>query len=277
MDNLKVFENDEFGQLSVIVKNNKEYIEAIEVATILGYSNPRDAVNRHCDEDGVVFSDVVVVKGFRKDNSEIIQVVTKKFIDEGNLYRLIVKSKLPSAKRFEKWVMEEVLPSIRKHGAYMSEEVISKTLDNPDFIIEIATKLKYERMQRKLLEEKAKHLEATITIDKPYTNFGKSIATSSDAITLGQFAKVLNNNNINIGRNRLFTILRDNGYLIKVGKDKNMPKQIYVTQGLFKVAESMVKTVKGELLTATTLITGKGQMYFLELFYDLSEEKSYIS
>lgn len=277
MDNLKVFENDEFGQLSVIVKNNKEYIEAIEVATILGYSNPRDAVNRHCDEDGVVFSDVGVVTGIRKDNSEIIQVVTKKFIDEGNLYRLIVKSKLPSAKKFEKWVMEEVLPSIRKHGAYMSEEVISKTLDNPDFIIEIATKLKYERQQRKLLEEKAKSLEATIIIDKPYTNFGKTIATSSDAITIGQFAKVLNNNNINIGRNRLFTILRDNGYLIKVGKDKNMPKQVYVKQGLFKVAESVVKTVKGELLTATTLITGKGQMYFLELFGDLSEEKSYIS
>ena len=277
MDNLKVFENDEFGQLSVIVKNNKEYIEAIEVATILGYSNPRDAVNRHCDEDGVVFSDVGVVTGIRKDNSEIIQVVTKKFIDEGNLYRLIVKSKLPSAKKFEKWVMEEVLPSIRKHGAYMSEEVISKTLDNPDFIIEIATKLKYERQQRKLLEEKAKSLEATIIIDKPYTNFGKTIATSSDAITIGQFAKVLNNNNINIGRNRLFTILRDNGYLIKVGKDKNMPKQIYVKQGLFKVAESVVKTVKGELLTATTLITGKGQMYFLELFDDLSKEKSYIS
>ena len=277
MDNLKVFENDEFGQLSVIVKNNKEYIEAIEVATILGYSNPRDAVNRHCDEDGVVFSDVGVVTGIRKDNSEIIQVVTKKFIDEGNLYRLIVKSKLPSAKKFEKWVMEEVLPSIRKHGAYMSEEVISKTLDNPDFIIEIATKLKYERQQRKLLEEKAKSLEATIIIDKPYTNFGKTIATSSDAITIGQFAKVLNNNNINIGRHRLFTILRDNGYLIKVGKDKNMPKQIYVNQGLFKVAESVVKTVKGELLTATTLITGKGQMYFLELFDNLSEEKSYIS
>ena len=270
MDNLKVFENDEFGQLSVIVKNNKEYIEAIEVATILGYSNPRDAVNRHCDEDGVVFSDVGVVTGIRKDNSEIIQVVTKKFIDEGNLYRLIVKSKLPSAKKFEKWVMEEVLPSIRKHGTYMSEEVISKTLDNPDFIIEIATKLKYERQQRKLLEEKAKSLEATIIIDKPYTNFGKTIATSSDAITIGQFAKVLNNNNINIGRNRLFSILRDNGYLIKCGKDKNMPKQVYVKQGLFKVAENIVRTVEGELLTATTLITGKGQMYFLDLFTDLT-------
>ena len=198
MDNLKVFENDEFGQLSVIVKNNKEYIEAIEVATILGYSNPRDAISRHCNEEGVVFSDVRVVTGIKKDNSKAFKVVTKKFIDEGNLYRLIIKSKLPSARRFEKWVMDEVLPSIRKHGAYMSEEVINKTLDDPDFIIEMATKLKYEREQRRLLEEKAKHLEATITIDKPYTNFGKSIATSSDAITIGQFAKVLNNNNIEL-------------------------------------------------------------------------------
>ena len=270
MNDLKIFKNEEFGQLSVIVRNNKEYIEAIEVATILGYSNPRDAVTRHCDKEGVVFSDVRVVTGTRKDNSKAFKVVTKKFIDEGNLYRLIIKSKLPNAKRFEKWVMEEVLPSIRKYGAYMSEEVINKTLDNPDFIIEIATKLKYEREQRKLLEEKANHLEATITVDKPYTNFGKSIATSSDAITIGQFAKVLNNNNINIGRNRLFSLLRDNGYLIKSGKDKNMPKQAYVTQGLFKVSESIVRTVEGELLTATTLITGKGQMYFLDLLSDLT-------
>ena len=270
MNKLKIFKNEEFGQLSVIVKNNKEYIEAIEVATILGYSNPRDAINRHCDKDGVVFSDVGVVTGFRKDNSQAFQVVTKKFIDEGNLYRLIIKSKLPSAKRFEKWIMDEVLPSIRKHGAYMSEEVINKTLDDPDFIIEMATKLKYEREQRRLLQEKAEHLEASITIDKPYTNFGKSIATSSDAITIGQFAKVLNNNNINIGRNRLFSILRDNGYLIKCGKDKNMPKQVYVKQGLFQVSEQIVRTVEGELLTATTLITGKGQMYFLDLLSNLT-------
>lgn len=270
MNKLKIFENEEFGQLSVIVKNNKEYIEAIEVATILGYSNPRDAINRHCDKDGVVFSDVGVVTGFRKDNSKAFQVVTKKFIDEGNLYRLIIKSKLPSAKRFEKWIMDEVLPSIRSYGTYMSEEVINKTLDNPDFIIEMATKLKYEREQRILLQEKAEHLEASITIDKPYTNFGKSIATSSDAITIGQFAKVLNNNNINIGRNRLFSILRENGYLIKCGKDKNMPKQVYVKQGLFQVSEQIVRTVEGELLTATTLMTGKGQMYFLDLLSNLT-------
>ena len=277
MESLKLFRNDFFGDILVIVKNNKEYFDANSVANVLGYSNPRDAIIRHCKEEGIIIHEVGVTSKTRNGVSLKTQMYKKKFIDEGNLYRLIIKSKLPSARRFEKWVMDEVLPSIRKHGAYMSEEVINKTLDDPDFIIELATKLKYEREQRRLLEEKAKHLEATITIDKPYTNFGKSIATSSDAITIGQFAKVLNNNNINIGRNRLFTILRDNGYLIKVGKDKNMPKQIYVKQGLFKVAESIVKTVKGELLTATTLITGKGQMYFLEIFSNLTENKTYIS
>jgi phage antirepressor YoqD-like protein len=178
-------------------------------------------------------------------------------------------------KRFDNFDFSRSMATMEGYKKAMDYE--NEFLDDPDFIIELATKLKYEREQRRLLEEKAKHLEATITIDKPYTNFGKSIATSSDAITIGQFAKVLNNNNINIGRNRLFTILRDNGYLIKVGKDKNMPKQIYVKQGLFKVAESIVKTVKGELLTATTLITGKGQMYFLELFSNLTENKTYIS
>ncbi|MBQ3422051.1 MAG: hypothetical protein IJH34_10360 [Romboutsia sp.] len=148
MNNLRVFSNEEFGELTVIVKNNKEYIEAIEVATILGYSNPRAAVSRHCEIDGVIFSDVGVVTGYRKDNSEIIQVVSKKFIDEGNLYRLIVRSKLPGARRFEKWVMNEVLPTIRQHGVYMKDSVIEQTLNNPDFIIQMATKLKEERQQK---------------------------------------------------------------------------------------------------------------------------------
>ena len=115
--------------------------------------------------------EIAIVSKNRDGESYKTQMLEKKFIDEGNLYRLIIRSKLPTAKRFEKWVMEEVLPSIRKDGVYMSEEIINKTLDDPDFIIEIATKLKYEREQRRLLEEKANHLEATITIDKPYTNF----------------------------------------------------------------------------------------------------------
>lgn len=267
MRDLKVFFNKEFGEINVIVVNNKEYIEAIGIAKILGYVNPRDAIIRHCKKEGVIFSDVGVVTGFRDNKSEIIQFVRKKFIDESNVYRLIIRSKLPSAKRFEKWIMEEVIPSIRKNGAYMNEDVIEKALENPDFIIQMVTKLKEERNQRMLVEKKARKLEKTIELDKTLVNFAKTIATSEDAITIGQFAKILNNNNIKIGRNRLFSMLRDNGYLIKSGKEKNMPKQVYIERGLFKVSESILNTSEGEIISTTTLITGKGQKYFLEKTY----------
>ena len=248
----KVFRNKEFGELSVIVKDKKEYFEAIPVATILGYQNPRGAILRHCKEEGVLFQDVRVVTGVKKDGSNAEKVVSKKYISEGNLYRLIMKSKLPNAINFENWIMDEVIPEIRKHGAYLNDDVIEKTLKDPDFIILMA-------------QRKVENLEAIITIDTPYTNFGKKVAVSSDAITIGQFAKLLRNNDIVIGRNRLFTLLRDRGYLIKKGKDKNMPKQTYLEQGLFKIAENVVKTVEGEILSTTTLVTGKGQMYFLDL------------
>ena len=254
---LKRFENAEFGQLSVIVKDGKEYMDGIHVATMLGYLNPRDAIARHCTEAGVVFHDTGVVTGKKADGSDSIQYFKRKYINEGNVYRLIMKSKLPSAQRFEKWVMEEVLPNIRKHGAYMNEDVINQTLENPDFLIELAMKLK---------EEKEKMLENTIAMDKPYTDFGKSLATCEDAITIGQFAKILSNNDIEVGRNRLFSWFRDNGYLIKSGKDKNIPKQSYIKQGLFTVEERVVRTLEGEVISTTTLITGKGQLYFMDKF-----------
>lgn len=261
----KVFRNKEFGELSVIVKDKKEYFEAIPVATILGYQNPRGAILRHCKEEGVLFQDVRVVTGVKKDGSNAEKVVSKKYISEGNLYRLIMKSKLPNAINFENWIMDEVIPEIRKHGAYLNDDVIEKTLKDPDFIIHLATELKKERKEKLMAQRKVENLEAIITIDTPYTNFGKKVAVSSDAITIGQFAKLLRNNDIVIGRNRLFTLLRDRGYLIKKGKDKNMPKQTYLEQGLFKIAENVVKTVEGEILSTTTSVTGKGQMYFLDL------------
>ncbi|MBC5996509.1 phage repressor protein/antirepressor Ant [Romboutsia ilealis] len=266
MNSLKIFRSNEFGELSVIVKDNKEYIEGIQVAMILGYSNPRDAIIRHCTNEGVIFSDVGVVTGKRSDNSDIVQYVNKKFIDEGNMYRLIMRSKLQSAKRFERWVVDEVIPSIRNHGTYMNDDVISKTLEDPDFIIRLATKLKKEKEEKVLALEKAEKLEEVIAIDKPYTDFGKGIAASKDAITIGQFAKILNNDDKKTGRNRLFKWLRENGYLIAGGKEKNMPKQAYINQGLFKVDEKLVMTMDGEVISTTTLITGKGQLYFIDKF-----------
>jgi anti-repressor protein len=264
MDNMKLFNSEEFGEVSIIVENNKEYFEATTVASILGYLNPQKAIRDHCKDPGVTIRSVGVVTGKKADGSDAIQTVNKKFIDEGNLYRLIIKSKLHSAQKFERWIFDEVLPSIRKNGAYMTDEVISKTLEDPDYIIKLATILKVEREKTKLANERAKELEATITLDRPYTNFAKSIAASSDSISMGEFAKILNNHGIEIGRNRLLKWLRDNGYLIKNGKERNNPKQVYIEQGILQLIERTYKTIDGDKISTTTLISGKGQMYFLE-------------
>lgn len=121
---MEIFRNEEFGEVGVIVIDNKEYFDAIESARILGYANPRDAVIRHCNKDGVVFHDVGVITGKKRNGEDAIQFVNKKFIDEANLYRLIIRSKLKNARRFEKWVFETVLPTIRSHGAYMTDNVL---------------------------------------------------------------------------------------------------------------------------------------------------------
>jgi anti-repressor protein len=264
MNNMKLFTSEEFGEVSIIVENNKEYFEATTVANILGYQNPQKAIRDHCKDPGITIRSVGVVTGKKSDGSDAIQFVNKKFIDEGNLYRLIITSKLPSAQKFERWIFDEVLSSIRKNGVYMTDKVLEKTLEDPDYIISIITNLKEEKERRKIAQQRAEELEATITLDRPYTHFGKSIAATSDAITIAQFAKLLNNNDINIGRNRLYEWFRSNSYFIKFGKEKNIPKQIYIEQGLFKISERVVNTIDGDILSTSTLITGKGQMYFLE-------------
>ena len=269
MNNLRVFSNEEFGDINVILINNKEYFEAISVAKSLGYSNPRDAIRRHCEIEGVVFHDVGVVTGTRYDGSELLQKVSKKFIDEGNVYRLIIKSKLPGARRFEKWVMNEVLPTIRQNGVYMNDSVIEQTLNNPDFIIQMATKLKEERDQKLREMKRADRLEEIIALDEPYTDFGKKIEKSNGAITIGEFAKLLNNANLDIGRNRLYSWFRDNGYFIKLGKERNIPKQVYISQGLFEVCERIIHTRGKEIISTTTLITGKGQLYFTGRIFNM--------
>lgn len=264
----QVFKNSELGELNVIYENGKVYVDGIQVCGMLGYLNKRDALLRHCDIEGVVFHDTRVVTGKRADGTDAVKYIPRKYISEGNLYRLILKSKLPSAKNFETWICEEVLPSIRQDGMYMTDNVIEEALINPDFIIQMATKLKIEREQKIEQIKRVNKLEAIMTIDKPYANFGKQIERSEGALTIGQFAKILNNNNLMIGRNRLFNWFRNNGYLISTGKEKNMPKQVYVEQGLFKVCEKVVNINGEEIISATTLITGKGQLYFAQRIFD---------
>ena len=145
MTQMQTFSHNMFGNLEVFIQNGKEYFPATDVAKVLGYTNPTKAVRDHCKEDGVTFRSVVI--------PEKNQTVEKKFINEPNLYRLIVKSKLPQAEQFEKWVFEEVLPSIRKHGAYMTP-TINALLQDPDLLIGLASQLKHEQQARQMAEQK---------------------------------------------------------------------------------------------------------------------------
>ena len=237
MNELKVFQNTEFGALGVLVIDGKEYFPATACAKVLGYKEPEKAIRTHCK--GVSELDTPTPGGNQK----------KRFIPEGDLYRLIVRSQLPAAERFERWVFDEVLPSIRKHGLFAVDEL----LDNPDIAIAAFTQLKQERARRRALEVKVEE-------DKPFTTFARSIANSSAAILIGDFAKLAHNSGIMVGRNRLFRWLRDKRYLMP----DNKPYQRYVDKGLFEVRESHISTIKGDLLKVTTLLTGKGQMLLLD-------------
>ena len=256
MNSLKLFRNDVFGDILVIVKNNKEYFDANGVASVLGYSNPRDAIIRHCNEEGVIIHEVAISSKTRNGVDLKTQMYKKKFIDEGNLYRLIMKSKLKSACKFERWVCDEVIPSIRNHGAYIKEDLINEMLENPDLIISLAQRLKNEKL-------KVKSLNKVICENQEYIDLGRTIENTDGSITIGQYAKLISNKT-NMGRNRLYKWFRDNGYFINKGDDKNIPKQIYIESGLFKVNEKVVQTENGEILSIKPLITGKGQKYFID-------------
>lgn len=220
---VKVFENNNFGDLIVITIKEKNYIEAIKVARILRYSNPNDAINRHCLDKGVVFHEVGIVTGRKANGEPIIQHHMKKFIDEGNLYRLIVKSKLPSAVEFESWIFDNVIPSIRKHGSYTDEQIIK---------------------------------------NQQYAKLGRTVEKSDSLVSIGEFAKLLNSIGIDIGRNRMFEFLREQGYLMKE-HGENQPKQIYLNKGLFKIRQFTINTSKGPKIKITTYITGKGQKHLI--------------
>ncbi|RDY28139.1 phage repressor protein/antirepressor Ant [Romboutsia weinsteinii] len=253
---MQIFRNEEFGEISVVVEKNREYFEATKVAEILGYSNPRKAVLDHCN-DGVTIRDVVVVAGIKKDGSQSTKRVKKKFIDEGNLYRLIMRSKLESAKKFERWVVNEVLPNLRRNGVYMNEEIIENIIQNPDFLIKVAENLKKEKL-------KVHELNETIIKCESLKTLGETIGDCKDAISIGAFAKVLHGLGIEIGRNRLFAWLRNNGYLMSQYLE-NQPKQMYIEQGLFKTRQTIINTEEEFKIRITTYITGKGQKYFIKL------------
>lgn len=243
MNELKVFSNEQFGSIRGVEIEGESWLVGKDVAAALGYSNPRDALANHVDDED---KNTVAYRDGNRGNPNVT------VINESGFYSLVLGSKLPNAKQFKHWVTSEVLPAIRRHGGYLSAEKVEEALLNPDVLIHLATQLKEEREQRRALAEQ-------IQRDKPFTEFGSAIAASSDAILVGEFAKLARNNGVVIGQNRLFRWLRENGYLM----DDNKPYQKYVDQGLFVMRESSITTIKGNMVRTTTLITGKGQMVLM--------------
>ena len=249
MNNLKIFENAEFGQVRTVMLNNEVYFVGSDVAKALGYSEPRKAVSRHVEEDDGIKHPIT-------DSLGRTQEMT--IINESGLYSLVLSSKLPNAKRFKRWVTSEVLPSIRKHGAYMTEDTLEKALTSPDFLIQLATNLKEEKEKRAKLEEEKK-------ANAPKVLFADAVATSKTSILVGELAKILKQNGVDIGQNKFFTWLRENGYLInRKGSDWNMPTQKSMNLGLFEIKETVVTHADGHTtVNKTTKVTGKGQQYFI--------------
>jgi len=237
--------NYENKKIRTIEEAGQVYFVGSDVAKALGYARPNEAITAHCK--GTVKHSTPTAGG----NQLML------CIPESDVYRLVVNSKLPQAEQFEKWIFDEVLPTIRKHGGYLTPEKVEEALLNPDTIIALATQLKEERAERIRLQAQQK-------ADEPYTKFGLAIADTSAAIKIGDFAKLLANDGILTGEQKLFKWMREHQYLCSSATDRNRPKQAYINQGLFHMKEHIV-TVRGvNMIKFTPLITGKGQQYFYE-------------
>lgn len=178
-NNIKVFENSEFGKVRTIILNNEPWFIGKDVTDILGYQNGSRDINRHVDEDDR--------QNYQNGTFESNRGMA--IINESGLYSLILSSKLPTAKKFKRWVTSEVLPSIRKHGAYMTEDTIKKAMAEPDFIIQLATELKKEQEQNKQLTETCSQQQQVIGELKPKADYVDKILKSDSLVTITQIAK----------------------------------------------------------------------------------------
>lgn len=256
MSEIKLFCNTDLGEIRVLEYENKIYAVGNDVAKILEYARPHEAITAHCK--GAVSYRILTEGGCQ----------TVKIIPEGDIYRLIVKASTQSrneniqkkAERFESWVFDEVLPTIRKTGGYVANEdsFINTYLPNADE----QTKLMFKSQL-----EVIRNLNNRIEADKPKVLFAEAVDTAKTSILVGDLAKLLKQNGIDIGQKRLFKWLRENGYLMKNGDSKNMPTQKAMELNLFEVKERTINNPDGSSrITRTTKVTGKGQIYFINKF-----------
>ena len=243
MNELTIFKNAEFGSIRTFEQDGKVLFCGTDIAAALGYTNPRKAVRDHTR--GGTKCSIPTISGDQ----------TMAFIPEGDVYRLIVHSKLPSAERFEKWVMEDVLPAIRKTGGYIAGH---ETLSDAELMA------KALEVAHRTLAVREKQIEAM----QPKALFADAVSASKTSILVGELAKLLKQNGIEIGQQRLFKWLRENGYLIrKNGSSWNLPTQRSMEQGLFEIKETSITHSDGHIsISKTVKVTGKGQVFFVNKF-----------
>lgn len=249
MNDLQLFNSPRFGDVRTLTEDGNTLFCGKDVAAALGYADTTNAIKQHCRG---------VVKRHLTDNLGRSQETN--FIPEGDLYRLITHSKLPDAEKFERWVFDEILPSIRRNGMYATPEKLAEMLLNPDAMIQTLQALKAE-------QEKRRALEAQAEADKPKVLFSDAVSASSSSILIGDLAKLLRQNGVPIGQNRLFDRLRSEGFLMRNGESRNLPTQRAMEQGLFEVKETTIANPDGSIrVTKTTKVTGKGQVYFVNRY-----------
>lgn len=249
MNDLKIWESQEFGVLRVIERDGEPWMVGRDVAKALGYFNVSKAVATHVDAEDKRFEMLPIADA---QNGNVLGATKTTLINESGLYSLVLSSKLPGAKRFRRWVTGEVLPSIRKDGGYIKTAPGMTDADIMAKAILLA--------QKTIEGQKAQIAEMT-----PKALFADAVSASSTSILVGDLAKLIRQNGMDIGQNRLFDWLRNNGYLIRAkGMSWNMPTQRSMDMGLFEVKETSITHSDGHIsVNKTVKVTGKGQIYFV--------------
>lgn len=245
MNEIKLFNNPEFGEVRAVSINNEPWLVGKDVAQVLGYSDTNKAIAMHVDDEDKLNDKTALSLGQRGGW----------LINESGLYSLVLSSKLPGAKKFKRWVTREVLPAIRKNGGYINgqeelsdSEIMAKALMVAQRTIDSKNRL--------------------ITEMQPKALFADSVTAAGTSILIGELAKILHQNGVDTGEKRLFAWMRDNGYLIKrKGTDYNMPTQKSMALNLFQIKETVINHSDGHTsVNKTVKVTGKGQQYFINKF-----------
>ena len=256
---IMAFENAEFGTIRAVSENGEPWFVAKDVCEALGLSNTTEAL-RNLDADEV--SNI--------SNSEVAQNGGRapRIVSEPGFYKLVMRSRKPEAKAFQRWVTHEVLPAIRRDGGYMA----AKPDETPEEVMARALRIADETMRRQ--KERIESLSSANAEMRPKALFADAVAASESTCLVGELAKMLRQNGVEIGQNRLFDWLRERGYLGKGGSNRNVPTQASMDMGLFRIKETAVTHSDGRVtINRTPKVTGKGQVYFVEKFLGEKEAR----